>query len=241
MEDLNKEGLCQKCEPFEIYTIEDCKKLNCAYKANNENWHWDDKFGWLCDYASPRMKEQLEATNVKIAGVGQDAEIVTNKNGGKQSKSPMAMHLIDPQFLEEWAENNAQELEHIDGHNNIVVEEIELYDCYKAIQCIAEYMQDDADIFLISAIDYIEPDTLTAITKIAKVLQVGADRYEPNNWRLIPEEEHLNHALIHIIAHIAGDTQDEHLNHALCRLMMAYATDKSEDFEYSAYVNRKAA
>ena len=72
---------------------------------------------------------------------------------------------------------------------------------------------------------------------IAKVLQYGADRYAPNNWRLIPQEEHINHALIHIVAHLAGDTQDEHIDHALCRLMMAYATDKSAGFAYGAYID----
>ena len=32
-----------------------------------------------------------------------------------------------------------------------------------------------------------------------------------------------------------GDTQDNHLDHALCRLMMAYATNKSENFDYKGY------
>ena len=54
---------------------------------------------------------------------------------------------------------------------------------------------------------------------------------------MIPQEEHINHALIHIIAHLAGDTQDEHIDHALCRLMMAYATKKSDDFDYGTFVD----
>jgi len=45
-------------------------------------------------------------------------------------------------------------------------------------------------------------------------------------------------ALIHIVAHLAGDTQDEHINHALCRLMMAYATKKSADFDYCSFVKK---
>ncbi len=52
------------------------------------------------------------------------------------------------------------------------------------------------------------------IIKIAKVLQYGVDRYEPNNWRLIPQEEHINYALIYILAHIVGDTQDNHIDHS---------------------------
>ena len=46
-----------------------------------------------------------------IDGVGEDAEIITNAAGGKQSKSPMAMHLVDPRFLTEFARNKANELE----------------------------------------------------------------------------------------------------------------------------------
>lgn len=33
-----------------------------------------------------------------------------------------------------------------------------------------------------------------------------------------------------------GDTQDDHIDHALCRLMMAYATEKSENFNYNTYI-----
>jgi len=84
--------------------------------------------------------------------------------------------------------------------------------------------------------DSLNSEEIQQVINIAKILQYGADRYAPNNWRLIPEEEHINHALIHIIAHIAGDRQDDHINHALCRLMMAYATKPSEKFAYGAYV-----
>ena len=56
------------------------------------------------------------------------------------------------------------------------------------------------------------------------------------NWRLIPQEEHINHALIHYYAAMVGDTQDEHIQHCMCRLMMAYATEKSKNFDYSRYI-----
>ena len=64
-----------------------------------------------------------------------------------------------------------------------------------------------------------------AMFRIAKVLQYGASRYERDNWRKISCEDHLNHALSHIFAYLAGDTQDDHLGHAFCRLMMACATE----------------
>lgn len=174
------------------------------------------------------LKELKEKNNmagtIVIEGVGQDAEIVVNEKGGKQSKSPMAMHLVDPEFLYEWAK---------DGQESC---ETEHYSIYSAIRWIAEFMQEEGKNVLTFAIDDLESGIAEQMIRIAKVLQFGADKYKANNWRLIPQEEHLNHALIHLMAALAGDTQDDHIDHALCRLMMAYATNKSDNFEYGAYV-----
>lgn len=167
----------------------------------------------------------MENKKIVIDGVGADAEVITNAAGGKQSKSPMAMHLVDPSFLNDWF--NMEDLV-IDG----------------VISNITDHMKYDSKLRLIEAIfelhtllnDGDATDEDKALVEIAKVLQYGADRYEPNNWRLIPEEEHINHALIHYIAYKLGDTQDEHLQHCMCRLMMAYATEKSENFSYNTYI-----
>ena len=236
-------NLCKSCEPFEADNIERCTKPNCMYKTQTI---WDDKFGIIENYHefddlednySQRMKEQ-EAAKAVIEGVGQDAEIVTNAAGGKQSKSPMALHLIDPEFLFEWANNKAGELEYTDSDGLRVVDgdSCKLYDLYNAVSDIATFMKRGDKSSLDLAICTLEPDDLKQLTRIGKVLQYGAGRYAANNWRLIPQEEHINHALIHIIAHLAGDRQDDHLDHALCRLMMAYATKPSEKFAYGAYV-----
>jgi hypothetical protein len=161
-----------------------------------------------------------------IEGVGQDAEIVVNARGGKQSKSPMAMHLVDPQFLNDW----------FNSPNEVYLEK------NNVIQDITDYMKTGDKSNLLNAVFecncllHSDDDENLAIVEIAKVLQYGADKYKANNWRLIPQEEHLNHALIHYLAFILGDTQDEHLEHCMCRLMMAYATEKSDKFEYGAYV-----
>ena len=152
--------------------------------------------------------------NKIIDGVGKDAEIVVNEKGGKQSKSPMAMHLIDPCFLQLWTN-------------------LDLTDVFMPI---GEFMETGEINYLLHAIDCIEPEEAKVLMRIAKVLKEGADKYTPNNWRLIPQEEHINHALIHLLAHEMGDTQDNHLDHALCRLMMAYATEVSEGFSYTEYV-----
>ena len=66
---------------------------------------------------------------------------------------------------------------------------------------------------------------------LAKVLAYGAKIYARDNWRLIDVEDHLNHALQHIFAWMAGDLQDDHLEHALCRLHFAVAVDR-QDNEY---------
>lgn len=227
-------------------------------ELNKQTQEWDDKFGIIdkhcgfqtekgeCGYAMPdsmrdcsHVRDESSCAayipnimkpiaNVVIEGVGEDAEVVTNAAGGKQSKSPMAMHLVDPRFLKDFAKNKEAELEEEDN-----------YKCsfYEAIRHIADFMLTGVEVNLLMAMDSIEYDELQQVVKIAKVLQYGADRYEPNNWRLIPQQEHINHALIHLIAEIADDTQDEHANHALCRLMMAYATKKSDDFDYGTFVD----
>jgi len=63
-----------------------------------------------------------------------------------------------------------------------------------------------------------------AVLMVSKVLKNGAGKYGPNNWRKIARVDHLNHALAHLCAHGAGDTQDDHLAHAACRILMALET-----------------
>ena len=67
---------------------------------------------------------------------------------------------------------------------------------------------------------------ISAMFDAAKVAKYGADKYgetfERRNYTKIDEKEHLNHAIQHIYAFLAGDTQDDHLGHAIVRLMFAY-------------------
>lgn len=66
----------------------------------------------------------------------------------------------------------------------------------------------------------------SAIFDAAKVLKYGADKYgetfENRNYTKIDTVDHLNHALQHIYAFLAGDKQDDHLGHAIVRLLFAY-------------------
>lgn len=66
-----------------------------------------------------------------------------------------------------------------------------------------------------------------ALLEVSTILKAGAAKYnkgddEHPNWRLISVRDHLNHALIHITAYLAGDTQEKnHLAHAGCRILFA--------------------
>ncbi len=62
-----------------------------------------------------------------------------------------------------------------------------------------------------------------ALFQLAAVLAKGAAKYGEDNWRGIPVELQINHALQHLYAFLAGDTSDDHLGHAFCRCMMALA------------------
>lgn len=66
-----------------------------------------------------------------------------------------------------------------------------------------------------------------AMFALASILHYGADirGYPEGNWRLIPAKDNVNHALIHIMAWLDGDTQDKHLEHAFCRLMFALGVE----------------
>lgn len=145
-----------------------------------------------------------------IKGIGKDAEVVTNSNGGKQSKAIGALHLVDPDFLYGFFNN-----EYIKA--NVVTAYME-----------GNISKDD----MVNHLIYEADNPTEILLHISKVLQEGAEKYSPNNWRLIPEEEHLNHALCHLLALDKGDEQDDHLGHFYCRIMMAYATKKTEGFDY---------
>lgn len=60
-----------------------------------------------------------------------------------------------------------------------------------------------------------------AVLEVAAVLKKGAAKYEVDNWRQIECKDHLNHALVHAFAYLAGDCSDEHLSHFACRALMA--------------------
>ena len=61
----------------------------------------------------------------------------------------------------------------------------------------------------------------TAMLEIAKRSGGGRKKYGEGNWLKIDWKEHLNHALTHIYAWLAGDTQDNHPSAAAWRVIAA--------------------
>jgi hypothetical protein len=77
--------------------------------------------------------------------------------------------------------------------------------------------------YLLTAID---PSTLLAV---GAVMAQGERKYGPDNWRRIDVGDHINHALVHLVAWLAGDRQDDHLTHAICRAIFAHAVENQPE------------
>lgn len=65
----------------------------------------------------------------------------------------------------------------------------------------------------------------------AEVAKYGADKYgesfDSRNYTKIPVTDHINHAIQHLYAYLAGDISDDHLGHAIVRTMFAYDVDRN--------------
>jgi hypothetical protein len=75
-----------------------------------------------------------------------------------------------------------------------------------------------------------------ALLHIGAILKGGAEKYGEENWRGLTLRDHINHAYVHILAFLDGDTQDDHLGHAACRMLFALETHLKQ----SENVNPKA-
>ena len=67
----------------------------------------------------------------------------------------------------------------------------------------------------------------------AEVAKYGAEKYDETlfdrNYKKIPPEEHVNHAIQHLFVYLAGDESDDHLSHAILRAMFAFEVDHERD------------
>lgn len=174
----------------------------------------DFKFESCNKSMSPEYIQKTIENNFKVMGVGPGEPIVVNDKGGKQSNSPYAFHLVDPDVI------------------MLLVDE----PTSGFIEYVTSFMKGQDKSILIDAIqDLAQYKEASELFSIAKVMKKGADRYEANNWRLIPQESHINHAIAHYLAWKEGDRQDDHISHCMCRLMMAYCTKTSPGFHYTSH------
>jgi hypothetical protein len=60
-----------------------------------------------------------------------------------------------------------------------------------------------------------------ALLEVAQILAEAAPKYGEDNWRKIATADHINHAVTHLLAHLAGDRSDAHVGHAACRVLFA--------------------
>jgi hypothetical protein len=72
--------------------------------------------------------------------------------------------------------------------------------------------------------DLLDP---TAVLVVANIMHEGMKSHpDPDNWRKLPVEVHINHALTHVMMYIAGSKTEDHLGRALTRLMMAVGVER---------------
>lgn len=68
---------------------------------------------------------------------------------------------------------------------------------------------------------------LEGLARVAAVMRKG-ERKNRNGWEQVPVEEHINHAISHLIAYLRGRHAEHHLANAGCRVLMALDLDRKE-------------
>jgi hypothetical protein len=62
-----------------------------------------------------------------------------------------------------------------------------------------------------------------ALKSIGEMMEhyLAVGKHGKDDWRRMPEREHVDHADAHMAMYDAGDDSEDHLKHAACRLLMA--------------------
>ena len=112
------------------------------------------------------MTKEGEGTPVIVAvkGMGPDAEVTINKAGGQQSQAPNAFHLLDPEV--------AIDIIDIVGKGTPIGsgEMIRALDAFKL--CL-DYMIHYETVFLIKAMQLVEPNMMKILSTVAGRLMYG--------------------------------------------------------------------
>lgn len=66
--------------------------------------------------------------------------------------------------------------------------------------------------------DLVPPDAMLAV---AKAMGEGAAKYGNENWRRLPIDNIVNHAVRHVFLWMSGDRSEDHLGHAAAGMLMA--------------------
>jgi hypothetical protein len=84
-----------------------------------------------------------------------------------------------------------------------------------------------------------------ALRATVEILTFGAEKYEPNNWKHVPDSKrrYFDAAQRHLWDWKNGEQNDpesgkNHLAHALCCLMFLLERDMFTDKEWIEYINR---
>jgi hypothetical protein len=63
---------------------------------------------------------------------------------------------------------------------------------------------------------------------VAEAMAKGAERYGDRNWRGLPSEEMVNHAMRHLVLWMAGDRTENHAAHAAANCLMLIELERDK-------------
>lgn len=67
------------------------------------------------------------------------------------------------------------------------------------------------------------------LAKVAAVMRKG-ERKGRSGWEKVPVNEHINHAIAHLLGYLSGRRDHSHLANSGCRILMALSLDKTESW-----------
>jgi len=84
-----------------------------------------------------------------------------------------------------------------------------------------------------------------ALKEIVEILTFGAEKYEPDNWKKVPDAKrrYFDAAQRHLWAWKSGEQNDQetgknHLAHAMCCIMFLLERDLFDDEEWENYIKK---